>query len=126
MAATGGGGEPGMALCWAPAGCALGNGASVPRPPLKATTATTMAPVTAPIAATIGQRRPPRGKSVRAPAEPEIVDGSARGEVPGSIAACAAWGGCAPARPRVRCTEIAAWVADCAYFASAWASSAMF
>jgi hypothetical protein len=130
--ATGGGGELGgvamggrgsAVVCCAPSGCALGNGASVLRPLLMTTMAITMAPVTTPIAATMGQRRPPRGKRVLAPAEPEMVDGSTRGAVPGSSAAR---GGSVPARPRVRCTEIAAWVADCAYFASACASSAMF
>src|SRR6185295_8223216 len=90
-------------------------------PPV-AVIATTMPAITTP-AATIGQRRLRDGDTVLAPAAPVIVDAVGCGGRPGSSAVGNAWD---PTMPRVRCTEIAAWASDCAYFASACASSAVF
>lgn len=104
-----------------PSGRAPGGGAAVLPRPVEAITPTTMPPVRTPIAATIGQRRPLRRGIVRAPTEPEMVEGNARWAGAGSITAPACF---TPMVPRVRCTEIAAWVSDPAYFASARASSA--
>ena len=92
-------------------------------PPVEATIAMpTTAAASTPTEAKIGQRRFPGG-IVRAPAAPEIVDGTLRCPVPGSITGR---DGDVPMMLLVRCTEIAAWVSDCAYGASACASSAMF
>lgn len=92
-----------------------------PLPPREAAITTTTGPSSTPIAAAIGQRRPTRRGAVLAPAELERVDGAACDAAPGSIAARS---GLAPTMLLVRRTEIAAWVSDCAYFASACASSA--
>ena len=90
-------------------------------PPVEATIAMpTTAAASTPTEAKIGQRRFPGG-IVRAPAAPEIVDGTLRCPVPGSITGR---DGDVPMMLLVRCTEIAAWVSDCAYGASACASSA--
>ena len=92
-------------------------------PPLEPTMATTRPPASTATPATIGQRRPVRGGVVLAPAAPEMVDGVARRAGPGSSAASCVAG---PTMLRVRCTEIAACVCDCAYGASSRASSATF
>ena len=139
--ATGGGGELGVvamggrksglvgsgpgaeAAFGMPSGRVRSNGPSVPLTPLEATIPAATIPISTPIPATIGQRRPLRDGIVRAPAAPEMVDGAACWAGPGASAA----GGIAtPTMPLVRCTEIEACVSDCAYLAIACASSAMF
>jgi hypothetical protein len=115
--------EPGSgAALGRPSGCALGVRPSAPPRPLDATTATTMIPATTLIAATIDHRRPLRRGIVLAPAEPEMVEG----ERCAPLGSSAVRGAAIPTMPFVRCTEIAAWVSDCAYFAIAIASSAVF
>ena len=101
-------------------------GLSVLLPPLEATNATPTLPISMPIAAKaakIGQRRPLWCGVVIAPAEPEMVEGSASWVAPSSRAA---GGGSVLTMLLVRCTEIAAWASECAYFASACANSATF
>lgn len=100
-----------------PAACGPGSS-----PPRAMTSAATPPTRTAP-RPTAGQRRPARRDVVVAAAAPEIVEGNAG---PGGAAGViTARTGDAPTMPRVRCTEIAAWAGDCAYGASATASSAV-
>jgi hypothetical protein len=103
-------------------GRAFDSGSSVPTPLRAATIAVTIPPVNTPIDAKASQRRAPRRSVAPAPAEPTCVEG-ARPAKPGSRATRA---GSDPTMPLVRCTEIAAWAGDCAYLASAQASSAVF
>jgi hypothetical protein len=114
-------GPGGDTVCSSPSGRALGRGGSVLPGPFAAMTAITMPPARAPIAAATGQRRPPRSRIVLSPAEPERVEGAGREAVAGASTARA---GSGPMTPLVRCMEIAAWVSDPAYVASARASSA--
>lgn len=96
-----------------------------PSPPPPRETTTAMAPPISkvPTRPTDHQDRPLGRGVVLAPATLEMVDGSGRCVCP---SVTAARGGSSPTMPLARCTETTASASDCAYFASACASSAVF